>query len=380
MATAHARLQSDTNAAGAGANSGMQCPHELSSPPSSPSKNAAILSPTNLARLAPATSKRKRKADDEDEGENKNENENSLPTGAQRRVLMHVQIRPQTHPHRRATIAVHTGRRLSMIVPERRTDSLEVEAGGESSPRARVADRFQSLALEAGYFAADSARETDGESSPPESSPPGRKHSEDGPLHKRMRRDDDDDHSNYPHDQPQVIITKDGRIITDPLRASLTWQDDEITVYDPNDTDDDGTGVNGIGFKPPPAIAYDRMLKRRQQMAAYRKREECEARARRSLLRTRAYQVADGTAADTGLASAEAEPDEATARATALEVSLRTPRSHPAVTAEESFTSSPPATPSPSPVRRVRFLETGPVTIRFTEPDAVPVVPSILSS
>lgn len=71
-------------------------------------------------------------------------------------------------------------------------------------------------------------------------------------------------------------------VITDPLRASLTWHDDEITIYDPDDSDDDGTGINGIGFKPTPAIAYARTVKRKQQLAEYRKREEREARAKRS--------------------------------------------------------------------------------------------------
>ncbi|KAK5995583.1 hypothetical protein PT974_03996 [Cladobotryum mycophilum] len=70
--------------------------------------------------------------------------------------------------------------------------------------------------------------------------------------------------------------------ITDPVRAALTWHEDEITIYDPNDEDDDGTGINGIGFKPSPALAHARVLKRRQQMAEYRKREESEARAKRS--------------------------------------------------------------------------------------------------
>ncbi|KAL7918759.1 hypothetical protein ACQKWADRAFT_303264 [Trichoderma austrokoningii] len=70
--------------------------------------------------------------------------------------------------------------------------------------------------------------------------------------------------------------------VVDPLRASLTWHEDEITIYDPNDKDDDGTGINGIGFKPTPALAHARVMKRRQQMAEYRKREENEARNRRS--------------------------------------------------------------------------------------------------
>jgi hypothetical protein len=71
-------------------------------------------------------------------------------------------------------------------------------------------------------------------------------------------------------------------VIVDPVRAALTWHEDEITVYDSEDKDDDGTGLNGIGFRPTPAIAYQRSQKRRQQMAEYRKREEAEARARRN--------------------------------------------------------------------------------------------------
>lgn len=70
--------------------------------------------------------------------------------------------------------------------------------------------------------------------------------------------------------------------IVDPVRAALTWHEDEITIYDPDDEDDDGVGINGIGFKPTAALAQTRAMKRRQQMAEYRKREESEARARRS--------------------------------------------------------------------------------------------------
>ncbi|KAI1302873.1 hypothetical protein F5Y03DRAFT_360231 [Xylaria venustula] len=71
-------------------------------------------------------------------------------------------------------------------------------------------------------------------------------------------------------------------VIVDPVRAALTWQEDEITVYDPDDKDDDGTGINGIGFKPTAAVAYQRAQKRRQQLAEYKKREESEARAKRN--------------------------------------------------------------------------------------------------
>ncbi|OLN96175.1 hypothetical protein CCHL11_03312 [Colletotrichum chlorophyti] len=70
--------------------------------------------------------------------------------------------------------------------------------------------------------------------------------------------------------------------IVDPVRAALTWKEEEITVYDPEDEDDDGTGINGVGFMPTAAMAYARTQKRRLQLAEYKKREESEARARRS--------------------------------------------------------------------------------------------------
>lgn len=86
--------------------------------------------------------------------------------------------------------------------------------------------------------------------------------------------------------------------IVDPVRAALTWHDDEITMYDPEDEDDDGTGINGIGFKPTPALAQARTMKRRQQMAEYRKREESDARARRSQRRRGGPTITIGPADD----------------------------------------------------------------------------------
>ncbi|KAF9872840.1 hypothetical protein CkaCkLH20_09703 [Colletotrichum karsti] len=70
--------------------------------------------------------------------------------------------------------------------------------------------------------------------------------------------------------------------VVDPVRAALTWKEEEITIYDPDDEDDDGTGINGVGFMPTAAMAYARTQKRRLQLAEYKKREESEARARRS--------------------------------------------------------------------------------------------------
>ena len=74
-------------------------------------------------------------------------------------------------------------------------------------------------------------------------------------------------------EEPEVI---------DPIRAALTWHEDEITVYDPEDKDDDRRGMDGVGFRPTPAIAYQREQMRRRQLADYKRREENEARTRRN--------------------------------------------------------------------------------------------------
>ncbi|RMZ79069.1 hypothetical protein DV737_g3565, partial [Chaetothyriales sp. CBS 132003] len=70
-----------------------------------------------------------------------------------------------------------------------------------------------------------------------------------------------------------------------PLKGELSdqyWHESEITGHEPNDPDDDGYGINGIGFKPTSAMAYARLQKRKQQVADYRRREAKEARQRRS--------------------------------------------------------------------------------------------------
>ncbi|KAI6714636.1 hypothetical protein JHW43_002809 [Diplocarpon mali] len=72
----------------------------------------------------------------------------------------------------------------------------------------------------------------------------------------------------------------DGNVV-DEDRAALTWHDDEITGHDPTDPDDDGVGINGIGFKPTAAEAEKRSHQRRQQMAEYKTREMKEARKSR---------------------------------------------------------------------------------------------------
>jgi hypothetical protein len=69
-----------------------------------------------------------------------------------------------------------------------------------------------------------------------------------------------------------------------PPPSTLTWKDSEITGHlaDPSvDPDDDGTGLNGIGFQPTAAIAYARSQRRRQQLNEWKARETREARAKR---------------------------------------------------------------------------------------------------
>jgi hypothetical protein len=70
----------------------------------------------------------------------------------------------------------------------------------------------------------------------------------------------------------------------DPLNQdeNMTWQEDEITGHDIDYTaDDDGEGINGIGFIPTPAMVTKRSEWRRRQITEWRARESKEARQRR---------------------------------------------------------------------------------------------------
>ncbi|KAI9724974.1 MAG: hypothetical protein M1812_000250 [Candelaria pacifica] len=67
-----------------------------------------------------------------------------------------------------------------------------------------------------------------------------------------------------------------------PDPDSLTWREEEITGHKPDDPDDDGYGLNCVGFKPTPAIAYARTQHRKQQILDWKTREGREARQKRS--------------------------------------------------------------------------------------------------
>lgn len=64
--------------------------------------------------------------------------------------------------------------------------------------------------------------------------------------------------------------------------GSLHWDDSEITGHDPSDPEDDGEGINGVGFRPTPAMARERAERRRRQIEGWKSREDREARAARA--------------------------------------------------------------------------------------------------
>jgi hypothetical protein len=76
--------------------------------------------------------------------------------------------------------------------------------------------------------------------------------------------------------------------------SDTAWQDSEITGHHIHAAlGDDGEGINGIGFRPTPAIAQARSQKRKHQLSEWRAREAKEARQRR-------YEKRQGCAVDAG--------------------------------------------------------------------------------
>lgn len=117
-----------------------------------------------------------------------------------------------------------------------------------------------------------------------ESSNPANTSSKIKPSPKRMRS---------PPPPPQAQVSPFTLTSTSPITSpthnpaandatSMTWQDSEITGHEIDASlGDDGEGINGIGFRPTPAIAQARSQKRKQQVSAWRAREAKEARQRR---------------------------------------------------------------------------------------------------
>lgn len=84
-------------------------------------------------------------------------------------------------------------------------------------------------------------------------------------------------------------------------QAALTWQDSEITGHEIDSSlGDDGLGINGIGFRPTPAMAYARSQKRKQQVSEWKAREARDARQRR-MERRRGGSGGDGGGGGSGV-------------------------------------------------------------------------------
>ena len=62
---------------------------------------------------------------------------------------------------------------------------------------------------------------------------------------------------------------------------SVSWPEPATTERELEDSSDDGYGLNGIGFRPTPAMAYARVQRRKQQVAEWKSREAKEARQKR---------------------------------------------------------------------------------------------------
>ncbi|KAI4717932.1 hypothetical protein E4T48_05863 [Aureobasidium sp. EXF-10727] len=79
-------------------------------------------------------------------------------------------------------------------------------------------------------------------------------------------------------DSPTTLAEDD----TPDRNENMTWHEDEITGHNIDYTsDDDGEGINGIGFIPTPQMVTKRSEWRRRQILEWRARESKEARQRR---------------------------------------------------------------------------------------------------
>ena len=180
------------------------------------------------------------------------------------------------------------------ILPRFPQSSIEHDAG-DDSPRNQVAGKFQNLNL-AHYdsnqpldaYGRENKRIAQSSDEPPDSSPcPNRdvEQQTDGPSDDSTSLCSSATSFTFEHTNMLAPSKEEKRPKSPSLSGEISeqyWHESEITGHDPDDPTDDGEGINGIGFKPTPAIAYARSQKRKQQLAEYRSREAKEARQRRS--------------------------------------------------------------------------------------------------
>ena len=189
----------------------------------------------------------------------------------------------------------------------------EHEAGGDS-PRTQVTGRFQKLNLEnyechqqTNANGRETKRIAQSSEESPDSSPCPAVNVEqqtDGPSDGSTTMWPSDTSFTFEHANILAPPKEDKRPKSPSLGGDISdhyWHESEITGHDPDDPNDDGYGINGIGFRPTPAIAAARAQKRKQQLAEYRSRETKEARQKRSERR----RGGSGEVTDTGPTAGE---------------------------------------------------------------------------
>lgn len=205
-------------------------------------------------------------------------------------------------------------------VPEARL--LEGEDLGSHSPRTAVAGRLGELAIRGGQFSRsegsnDSVVEESVASSAPATCWPGPQHnlysmpgtvpagandtSASGPEFATQNQHQYEDGTRTTQkatssprkkrNPPANSKVREQRgsppLVSNAAENPLTWHDSEITGHQPSDPNDDGYGINGIGFKPTAAMAWARSQKRQRQVANWKSRETREGREKRRERRER---------------------------------------------------------------------------------------------
>ncbi|KAK5161553.1 hypothetical protein BJ546DRAFT_1059672 [Cryomyces antarcticus] len=83
------------------------------------------------------------------------------------------------------------------------------------------------------------------------------------------------------HD-PSTTDSLSAVVAEGPTPDALMTNSPPVSLRSLNNADeDDGTGINGIGYRPTPAVAYARSQRRKMQVHEWRVREAREARGRR---------------------------------------------------------------------------------------------------
>lgn len=242
-------------------------------------------------------------------------------TPRQRGMPLHTAESNRYSPKRKRDVLEPATPRLHTNLPVRQSPSDEIGTADDGSPRTLVAGRFQRFHLHAAVSKLDfegrkgprdsqraGCRAIPEHSLLPEkgsaySNPPttpvsdeADKSQNDGTMPPCPRRGTanisqerlqppsciDRDDSPNPANRAQHSGPRKARSPSPPPPESLTWHDSEITGHQPDDPHDDGYGINGIGFRPTPAIAYARSQKRAQQILEWKNREAREARQKRS--------------------------------------------------------------------------------------------------